>query len=70
MVGQLVSTPDGFAIRYELDGSAAANGHWNANSVAPEHLFQFDAGAIKIGEEIYLTEPDGHDVKYRVANLQ
>lgn len=68
LVGRLVRTPMGFAIQYEnvpagLNGRAATNGHCDRN------LFQFGAEAIRAGEEIFLTEPDGNQVRYRVANL-
>ncbi|HET9337190.1 MAG TPA: hypothetical protein VFO12_12380 [Sphingomicrobium sp.] len=67
MVGQLVHTPMGYAIHYEMNGSAKLNGHSNGHS--EPRLFQFGADAIKLGEEIFLTEPDGHQVRYRIANL-
>jgi hypothetical protein len=70
MVGQLVPTPTGYAIRYEMNGSAALNGGSETIGHGDLPLFQFGADAIKEGEEIFLTEPDGHRVRYRVANLQ
>jgi len=70
-VGHLIRTPAGFAIRYETNGNAGANGaSRKANGDANQPLFQFGADAIKVGEELFLTEPDGHSVRYRVANLQ
>jgi len=68
MVGQLVHTPMGYAIQYEMNGvhgngSSATNGH------SDQRLFQFGADAVKVGEEIFLTEPSGYDVRYRVASL-
>lgn len=68
MVGSLVHTPTGFAIRYEKNGAARLNGRANGSGEQP--LFEFGADAIKVGEELILTEPDGHQVRYRVANLQ
>lgn len=68
MVGRLVETPDGFAIQYELNGTVS-----NDNSTPncdEDQLYQFEAGIIEVGEEIFLTEPDGQQVKYRVASLQ
>lgn len=70
MVGQLIHTPTGYAIRYEMNGAARLNGHSKTNGHADPRLFQFGADAIRVGEEIFLTEPDGHQVRYRVANLQ
>ena len=70
MVGQLIHTPTGYAIQYELDGPARSNGHSGANGHCELRLLQFGAQAISVGEEILLTEPDGHQVRYRIANLQ
>ena len=62
MVGRLVHTSMGFAIQYE-HGSARLN-HCG------QHFYQFGAEAIEAGEEIFLTELDGHQVRYRIADLQ
>ena len=70
MIGQLVHTPMGYAIQYETNGSARSNGNAEAHAHCEPRLLQFGADAISIGEEIFLTEPDGHQVRYRVANLQ
>ena len=70
MIGQLVYTPMGYAIQYEMNGSARSNGDSEANGLDELRLLQFGADAISVGEEIFLTEPDGHQVRYRVANLQ
>ena len=70
MVGQLVHTPNGYAIQYELNGSARPNGQAEANGQGEVRLFQFGADAIKLGEEIFLTEPDGNQARYRIAKLQ
>jgi hypothetical protein len=70
MVGQLVHTPTGYAIQYEMNGFARSNGDSGTNGHGELRLLQFGADAIRIGEEIFLTEPDGHQVRYRVANLQ
>lgn len=67
MVGQLIHTQTGYAIQYEMNGSAKLNGHSNGHSELQP--FQFGADAIKLGDEIFLTEPDGHQVRYRIANL-
>ena len=69
MLGYVVHTPTGYAIRYELNGGrrggiAEANGREDPSS------FQFGADAIKVGEQIFLTEPDGHQARYRIAKLQ
>ena len=69
MVGNLVHTPMGYAIRYEMNGSARLNGHSSSNGHSEPRLFQFGADSIKLGDEICLTEPDGHQVRYRIANL-
>lgn len=68
MLGYVVHTPTGYAIRYELNGARRgaideANGHEDPSS------FQFGADAIKVGEQILLTEPDGHQARYRIAKL-
>ena len=58
MVGSFVRTPLGFAIRYEMNGNGKPR------------LFDFGAEAIKVGEQIMLTEPDGRELQFRVASLQ
>ena len=69
MLGYLVRTPAGYAIRYEMNGSKPDGGdHFNGNGEQPS--FQFGADAIKLGQEIFLTEPDGHEARFRIANLQ
>lgn len=70
MVGRLVHTPRGFAIQYESSGSARPNGNSRSKGNPDERLYQFGADAVRVGEEILLTEPDGHRVRYRVAHLQ
>ena len=69
MVGHLVQTPMGYAIQYEMNGSARLNGNSGASEHSARRLFQFGADAIRLGEEIFLTEPDGHQVRYRIATL-
>ena len=69
MVGYLVHTPTGYAIRYELNG-ARLNGGSHANENSDRSLYRFGADAIRIGEEIFLTEPDGNDARFRVAGMQ
>jgi hypothetical protein len=59
-LGYLVRTPAGYAIRYEM------NGHGEADP----RLFRFGAEAIKVGEQIALTELDGRELQFRVASLQ
>jgi hypothetical protein len=68
MVGYLVPVGPGYAIRYEMNG-ARTNGT-PVNGSADDHLFKLDADAIRIGEEISLTEPDGHLARFRVADIQ
>ena len=69
MVGYLVHTPMGYAIRYEMNG-ASLNGSSHINGNSARSLFRFGADAIRIGEEIFLTEPDGKEARFRVAGMQ
>jgi hypothetical protein len=69
MVGYLVQTPTGYAIRYEMNGSKL-NGSAQPNGSSDQRLFQIDAEAIKVGEELFLTEPDGRQARFRIASLQ
>ncbi len=64
MLGYLEHTPLGYAIRYEMNGRAKANGH------AEQPVFLFGADSIKVGEQIFLTEPDGRQLRFLVASLQ
>jgi hypothetical protein len=69
MLGYLVRTPMGFAIRYEANGECLkASAESNRTSDPP--LLQFGAEAIRPGEQIFLTEPDGSKLRFRVAGLQ
>jgi hypothetical protein len=68
MLGYLERTPQGYAIRYEMNGSAKPNGHCAANG--HERRFQFGADAVRIGEQIFVTEPDGRQLRFRIASLQ
>ena len=68
MVGHLVHTPKGYAIQYEMDGAHRTGGSGTAGN-SDQRLFQFGADAIRVGEEIFLTEPNGIDVRYRIASL-
>ena len=69
MVGYLVHTPMGYAIRYEMN-ETKLNGGSQSNGNSDQRLFQFGAEAIRIGEEMFLTEPDGHQARFRIASLQ
>lgn len=69
MLGYLVRSPMGYAIRYEMDG-ADSNGHGHTNGSSNQRLFQFGADAIRIGEQIFLTEPDGRKLRFRIAGMQ
>lgn len=69
MIGNLVPTPQGYAIRYEGKGSTKANGGSDGNGHSNAQLFQFGADAIKLGEQIFLTEPDGFESRFRIASL-
>jgi hypothetical protein len=70
MLGHLVRTPLGYAIQYEMNGAAKLNGNGETNGHSGERMFQFGAEAIRIGEQILLTEPDGSQLRFRVAGLQ
>ncbi len=69
MLGYVVHTPTGYAIRYEMNG-AKEKGNAESNGHHEPRLFQFGADAIKIGQEIFLTEPDGHKMRFRIASMQ
>ena len=64
MLGYLVRTSMGYAIRYET------NGHFVANDDDQPTLFQFGAEEVRIGEQIFLAEPDGSRLRFRIASLQ
>jgi hypothetical protein len=69
MLGYLIHTPAGYAIRYEMNGSKPNNGiHRNGKSDQP--LFQFGADSIRVGQELFLMEPDGKEARFRIANMQ
>jgi hypothetical protein len=68
MVGQLVHTGAGYAIRYEMNGSRPTGSKVNGN--AADRLFRLDVDAVRIGQEVSLTEPDGHVARFRVAGIQ
>ena len=63
MLGHLVRTPMGYAIRYEASGRSTGEASETA-------LFQFGADAIKVGEQIFLAEPDGRQLNFRIASMQ
>lgn len=69
MVGYLVHTPMGYAIRYEMNGTRLS-GSSQVNGNSDRSLFRFGADAIRIGEQIFLTEPDGNEARFRVAGMQ
>ena len=68
MLGYLVRTPMGYAIRYETNGARHDVAEPNGSSYP--RLFQFGADAIEVGEQIFLTEPDGSKLRFRVAGMQ
>lgn len=70
MLGYLEHTPHGFAIRFEMNGTAKLNGGSELNGHAEQQQFQFGAEAIRIGEKVFLTEPDGRQLPFRIASLQ
>jgi len=63
MLGHLVRTQMGYAIRYEANCRSGNDAHDSA-------LFQFGADAIKVGEQIFLAEPDGRQLNFRIASMQ
>lgn len=63
MLGHLIRTPMGYAIQYEASGRAA-------EAASEPALFQFGADAIKVGEQIFLAEPDGRQMNFRIASMQ
>lgn len=69
MLGYFVRTPLGYAIRYEMS-AAELNGKVQANGPDDPRLIQFGADAIEVGEQIFLTEPDGSRMRFRIAGLQ
>jgi len=69
MLGYLEHTPLGYAIRYEMNGGAKPDGNSQANGSSDARLFQFGADAIKVGGQIALTDPDGHQLRFRIASL-
>lgn len=69
MLGYVVRTRRGYAIRYDVNGTRIDRPDENGGNL-DQRLFQFGADAIKVGEQIFLTEPDGHEARYRIANLQ
>ena len=64
MLGYLVHTPMGYAIRYETNGRAVADGD------CQPALFQFGADSVRVGEQIFLAEPDGRQLRFRITSLQ
>ena len=68
MLGYLVHTPRGYAIRYEMNGTKL-NGSAQANGHREPKLFQFGAEAIRLGEEIVIIEPDGNEARFRIAGM-
>jgi hypothetical protein len=69
MLGYLIRTPLGYAIRYEMSGAESA-GKVQTSGPDDPRLLQFGADAIKVGEQIFLTEPDGSRMRFRIAGLQ
>ena len=68
MLGYLVRTPMGYAIRYETNG--ARQHRSGTKGPNDQRLLQFGADAIEVGEQIFLTEPDGRNLCFRVAGMQ
>lgn len=57
MIGHLITTPSGLAIRYET------------NARVDGQLFSFHAQAIRTGDRVSLTDVDGRERQFRVASL-
>jgi len=57
MIGQMIATPSGLAIRYET------------NADADGRLFRFGADSIHVGDNVVLTDVDGSERHFRVASL-
>lgn len=70
MLGYLEHTALGYAIRYEINGEATVDGSAKDSGSRNERQFEFGADAIKVGEQIFLTEPDGRQLRFRIASLQ
>lgn len=56
MIGSVVRTASGWAFCYEPEEG--------------ERHFHFEAGPMRLGGEIVLTEPDGSPLPFRVASLR
>ena len=69
MLGYVVHTPTGYAIRYEVSGTKL-NGTVKPNGGQEPKLFRFGAESIRMGEEIFVTEPDGNQARFRIASMQ
>ena len=55
--GRLVPTPDGWAVSYDQgDGERGC-------------VYRLEAGAVQLGGEMKVTEPDGRLLPFRVASL-
>lgn len=70
MLGYLENTPQGLAIRFEVNGAAKLNGGSAPNGRSDQKQFKFAADAIGVGEQVLLTEPDGRELPFRIASLQ
>lgn len=70
MTGYVERTPTGYAIRYDIGDESAAYGTLTSSAGGTDRLFTLNAEAIAVGEEIFLTEPDGRRLSFRVAGLQ
>ena len=69
MVGYLLPTLAGYAIRYETNGYNPNAGP-NAGGNPDQILFRPGADVISVGDEIFLTEPDGKEARFRIADIQ
>ena len=67
MLGYLVRTPMGYVIRYDTNDARRSSS--KANGANDQRLLQFGADAIAVGEQIFVTEPDGSELRFRVAGM-
>lgn len=68
-LGYVERTPQGYAIRFELNGAEKRNGGSGLKGRADQQQLRLAAGTIRIGEQIFLTEPDGRQLPFRIASL-
>lgn len=70
VVGHLLHTPCGFSVRYEDGAAADGRSGGELDGDCDHQLVQFDKEAIHVGEHIFLTGPDGRQLRFRIASIQ